>query len=76
MKGWLRRLYARWMKWLSGRRLLGRLDYIGGSDTLPHPLPPDQEQAAVEAMSQGGQGGQGPADRAQPEAGGLHRPEV
>ncbi len=53
MKGWLRRLYARWMKWLSGRRLLGRLDYIGGSDTLPHPLPPDQEQAAVEAMSQG-----------------------
>ncbi|MFR1759285.1 MAG: RNA polymerase sporulation sigma factor SigE, partial [Christensenellaceae bacterium] len=31
----------------------GRLDYIGGSDTLPHPLPPDQERAAVEAMARG-----------------------
>lgn len=53
MMGWLRRLYARWMKWLGTRRSQGRLDYIGGSDTLPHPLPPDQERAAVEAMARG-----------------------
>ena len=49
MMGWLRRLYARWMRWLGTRRSQGRLDYIGGSDTLPHPLPPDQERAAVAA---------------------------
>ncbi len=53
MMGWLRRLYARWMRWLGTRRSQGRLDYIGGSDTLPHPLPPDQERAAVEAMARG-----------------------
>lgn len=53
MMGLLRRLYARWMRWLGTRRSQGRLDYIGGSDTLPHPLPPDQERAAVEAMARG-----------------------
>ena len=46
MMGWVRRLYARWMRWLGMRRHQSRLDYIGGSDTLPHPLPPDQERAA------------------------------
>ncbi len=53
MMGWVRRLYARWMRWLGMRRHQSRLDYIGGSDTLPHPLPPDQERAAVEAMALG-----------------------
>ena len=53
MMGWVRRLYARWMRWLGMRRHQSRLDYIGGSDTLPHPLPPEQERAAVEAMALG-----------------------
>ncbi len=53
MMQWLRKLYARWMTWFSRLHPAARLDYIGGSDTLPHPLTPDQEQAAVEAMAQG-----------------------
>ncbi len=34
-------------------RTRGKIMYIGGSDTLPPPLPPQEEQAALEALGQG-----------------------
>lgn len=48
---WLQTLYGKWIRWLGGRG--GRLAYIGGSDTLPHPLPAQEEQAAILALMQG-----------------------
>ena len=59
-------LLRRLLRWLNGRP--DKVMYIGGSDTLPPPLP-RQEEA---------RGAAGPSDphRAKPAAGGVHRPPV
>ena len=48
---WLQELYGKWIRWLGKHS--GQLAYIGGSDTLPHPLPPHEEQEAIEALARG-----------------------
>ena len=53
MINWLRKLYRRWIEWMAKRGLTHPLAYIGGSDTLPHPLSPPEEHAALEAMARG-----------------------
>ena len=45
--GWLRLLFR------MGYFRAGAVHYIGGSDTLPPPLEPEEEKAALEALEQG-----------------------
>ena len=42
-------LYRLWL-WLTAPQ---QLHYINGADTLPPPLPPEQERAALDALTRG-----------------------
>ena len=72
-------MLRRWMR--AARRLLvrlgllrpGKIMYIGGSDTLPPPLNREEEAALLARLD----GGEAPdSHRAEPAAGGVHRPPV
>ena len=62
------------LRWLSGRP--DKVMYIGGSDTLPPPLPRQEEAELDQPAGAGGAAGPADADRAEPAAGGVHRPAV
>ena len=49
MMNWLRGLWQRVLRWLSG----GGLHYIGGSQTLPAPFTKEEEERVMEALRQG-----------------------
>lgn len=71
-------LLRRLLRWLSGRP--DKVMYIGGSDTLPPPLPRQEEAEWISRLDQpagaGGAAGPADADRAEPAAGGVYRPTV
>ncbi len=46
---WLKRL----LDWLRGRRRPDKVMYIGGSDTLPPPLPREQETELLARLDEG-----------------------
>ena len=49
----MRKLLLRLLKFLRRRRRPGKIMYIGGSDTLPPPLPRDQEAELLARLDQG-----------------------
>ena len=55
MKGWTLRLYVRAHRLLArlGLMLPGKIMYIGGSDTLPPPLPRDEESELIARLEEG-----------------------
>ena len=58
MKSWKTRWYGRIQKLLArlGRRLPGKIMYIGGSDTLPPPLSRDEEAELIRRLDEGDEG--------------------
>ena len=67
-------LLRRLLRWLNGRP--DKVMYIGGSDTLPPPLPRQEEAAWIARLERGGAAGPSDPHRAKPAAGGVHRPPV
>jgi RNA polymerase sporulation-specific sigma factor len=53
---WKNRLRALFLLHRVGLTLLQPIHYIGGSDTLPPPLPPEEEKAAIDALAQDDEG--------------------
>ncbi len=72
----MKKLFRRLLAWLHSLRRRDKIMYIGGSDTLPPPLPREEETEVIARLEQGGPTSPADAHRAESAAGGVYRPPV
>ena len=71
----MKKLFRRLLAWLHSLRRRDKIMYIGGSDTLPPPLPREEETEVIARLEQGDPQAR-QTHRAESAAGGVYRPPV